>query len=168
MSAHETVNSFEYKNDYLYIVIRQFPDFGPEAYAYCCGINISRFDPVSWRKAGICPNPACRSLQMLRVDVSAFAGKLGATSKSAPNIPCAPMTPSGDRWYRETTLLITGARPKAIRKILDFSVTDLVKKVLSACAPGEKIPSGLPSPPALQTFLNSLSAGQAAGPAAKN
>ncbi len=80
---HETIRSFEYKNDYFYIIIRQVPEQGPKAYAYCCGINISRFDPLCWGKAGICSNPAFKGLQLLRADVSTYALKKGITTRNA-------------------------------------------------------------------------------------
>jgi len=153
----QTVRSFEYKNDYLYIVIRQAPEQGPKAYVYCCGINISRFDPICWGKAGICSNPAFKGLQLLRADVSSFALKLGVETKNAERIPCGPLTPRGDGWYRENTLLIAAASPKEVRQILDFSVMDLVKTVLTVCAPDAKIPAVLPNPLAMQKYLESLS-----------
>ena len=48
MNTPQTVRSHEYKNDYLYIVIRQTPELGPQTYLYCCGINTTRFDPICW------------------------------------------------------------------------------------------------------------------------
>lgn len=151
------VRSFEYKNDYFYIVIRQIPEYGDRGYAYCCGINVSRFDPLCWQKAGICSNPAFKGLQLLRADVSAYSHKLRLTIKNAEHIPCAPMTPRGDGWYRERTLLIDEASPAKIQQILDFSVQDLLKTVLSVCAPDVKLPVKLPNPPGLQKYLDSLS-----------
>jgi hypothetical protein len=152
-----TVRSHEYKNDFLYIVIRQVPEYGPEAYAYCCGINISRFDPICWGKAGICSNPAFKGLQLLRANVSAFAQKKRARTQNAVHIPCAPMTPRGDGWYRESTLLIQDASPKVMQEILEFSVMDLVKTVLAVCAPEAKVPAKMPNPPEMQKYLESMS-----------
>jgi hypothetical protein len=158
VNDRRSIRSFEYKNDYLYIIIRQAPDLGPSAYIYCCGINIARFDPVCWGKAGICSNPAFKGLQLLRADVSAFALKLGVQTKNAEQVPCGPMTPrNGTGWYRETTLLIVAASPRVVQKILEFSVRDLVQTVLTVCAPDEKLPARLPNPPAMQKYLESLS-----------
>jgi hypothetical protein len=153
----QTVRSYEYKNDFLYIIIRQAPEQGQGAYLYCCGINISRFDPICWGKAGICSNPAFKGLQLLRADVSAFAKKIGVQARNAEHIPCGPMTPRGNGWYRENALLIDKASPKAIQQILEFSVKDLVQTVLTVCSPDAKFPDKLPNPPALQKFLESLS-----------
>ncbi|HTP06293.1 MAG TPA: hypothetical protein VMM54_14195 [Nitrospirota bacterium] len=157
MKKPQTVRSYEYKNDFLYIIIRQAPDLGPRSYLYCCGINISRFDPLCWGKAGICSNPAFKGLQLLRADVSAFARKIDVQAKNAEHIPCGPMAPRGNGWYRENALVIEGADPKAIQQILEFSVRDLVQTVLTVCAPDAKLPTKLPNPPALQKWLESFS-----------
>ncbi len=154
---HETIRSFEYKNDYFYIIIRQVPEQGPKAYAYCCGINIARFDPLCWGKAGICSNPAFKGLQLLRADVSAYSREIGVRTKNAGHLSCGLLTPPGDGWYRESVLLIDEAVPKAVRNILEFSVMDLVKTVLTVCAPDARLPAKLPNPPALQKWLESLS-----------
>ncbi len=158
MNDGRTIRSFEYKNDYLYIIIRQEPELGPATYIYCCGINIARFDPICWGKAGICSNPAFKGLQLLRADVSAYGLKLGVRTKNAEHIPCGPLSPrKGTGWYRENTLLILEASPRTVRKILEFSVRDLVQTVLTVCAPAEKLPARLPNAPAMQKYLESLS-----------
>ncbi len=154
---HNSIRSFEYKNEYFYIVIRQLPQQGPRAYAYCCGIKISRFDPICWGKAGICSNPAFKGLQLLRADASQYAIRKGIRIRNAENIPCSPMTPRGDGWYRESPLLIEDASPKMVQAILEFSVMDLVKTVLSVCSPDAKLPVNLPNPPGMQNYLDSLS-----------
>jgi hypothetical protein len=155
--AVKRIASFEYKNDYFYIVIRQAPEFGAGAYIYCCGISMSRFDPICWGKAGICSNPAFKGLQQLRADVSSHAQVLGATSRSAESFPCSAITPPvGDGWYREAPLLIEQASPAAIRKILAFSARNLVNTVLTVCSPDARVPERLPSAPDMQKFLNTL------------
>ncbi len=157
MKKPQAVRSYEYKNDFLYIVIRQAPEQGQRTYLYCCGINISRFDPICWGKAGICSNPAFKGLQLLRADASAFAKTMGIMTKNAEHISCVPLTPPGDGWYRENALLIDEASPKAIQQLLEYSVKDLVQTVLTVCAPDAKIPAKLPSPPAMQKLLESMS-----------
>jgi len=150
----QTVSSYEYKNNYLYIVIRQMPDQAPGTFLYCCGINTTRFDPICWGKAGICSNPAFKGLQQMRADVSAFAIGKNFQTKPADGFDCTPMTPRGDGWYREN-MLITDASPKNIGETVEFSVLDLVKTVLYVCAPEAKIPAKLPPPQALQKWLDS-------------
>ena len=157
MKIQQTVRSFEYKNDLLYIVIRQAPELGPQAYLYCCGINMPRFDPICWGKAGICSNPAFKGLQQLRADVSAHGLKLGVTTKNAEHIPCGPMTPRGGTgWYRENALLIERASPKAVQELLEFSVRDLLQTIFTVCAPDARVPLKLPNPRALQKFVEAL------------
>ncbi|MGE5174094.1 MAG: hypothetical protein ACM3MD_09730 [Betaproteobacteria bacterium] len=156
MKNSQTVSSYEYKNDFLYIVIREMPERGPQTYLYCCGINTPRFDPLCWGKAGICSNPAFKGLQLLRADVSAFALKKNILPKPAEVNDCVPITHHGHGWYREN-LLLTKASSRIIREILEYSVLDLVKTVLVVCAPEAKIPETLPNPPALQKWLESLS-----------
>lgn len=151
------IGSLEYKNDFFYIVIREAPGQGPRSYIYCSGINISRFDPLCWGKAGICSNPAFKGLQLLRADVSGFALKRGIVTKNAEQLPCDSIAVYGDGWYRENALLIEEASPEAVREILEFSVTDLVRTILTVCFPDLKIPAGVLNPQAMQRFLESLS-----------
>jgi len=155
--AGQRIASYEYKNDYFYIVIRQAPENGPKAYVLCCGINMPRFDPICWGKAGICSNPAFKGLQQLRADVSAYALHAGKTTRSLEKFPCDAITPPvGTGWYRETPLLIEPASGADIGKFLEFSVRDLVKTVLTVCAPDSKVPAKLPTPRAMQKFLDVL------------
>ena len=157
MSAMQRVASYEHKNDYYYIILRQAPELGAQAYVLCCGINMPRFDPICWGKAGICSNPAFKGLQQLRADVSSFVLKLGLSSKNAEQFPCGSITPPvGNGWYREAPLLIEQASPKEIKKVLEFSVLDLVKTVLTVCAPDARVPAKLPTSPAMQKFLDKL------------
>ena len=158
MKNRQTVRSFEYKNDYFYFVIRQAPELGPQTYLYCCGVNIPRFDPICWGKAGICSNPAFKGLQQLRADVSAHAMELGVKTKNAEHIPCGSITPTpkSDGWYRENALQIDNAKPKDIQNILEFSALDLVKTILAVCAPDAKLPAKCPSSAAMQKWLVSL------------
>ena len=155
MSKVQRVRSYEYKNDYLYIIIRQTPESGAKTYLYCCGINTSRFDPICWGKAGICSNPAFKGLQQMRADVSGFALKKKFETKPYDGNDCGSISPRGDGWYREI-MLITKASPKNISEALEFSVMDLVKTVLYVCAPQAKMPAKLPNPPAMQKWLDSF------------
>jgi len=158
MKKAQKVSSYEYKNDYLYIVIRQAPELGPKTYLFCCGINTTRFDPICWGKAGICSNPAFKGLQLLRANVSAFGLKLGIQTKNAEQLPCGPLSPQkGNGWYRENALLIVEATPTAVQKILEFSVRDLVQTVLAVCAADAKLPARLPNSQQMQKYLESLS-----------
>lgn len=151
------VRSFEYKNAFLYVVIREEPRLGPDSYLYCCGINLSRFCRLSWRKGGICSNPAVRGIQLLRTHVSAFAAKQGMIVKRAKGIDSSLITPHGEGWYHEHPLRLGQAAPGKIRELLEFSVTDLVRTVLIVCVPDARIPAAFLDAAAMQQFLESLS-----------
>ena len=150
------IRSFEYKNAFLYVVIREEPGLGPDSYIYRCGINLSRFCPLSWRKGGICSNPAVRGIQLLRTHVSAFAAKQGMIVEKAEGIDSSPITPLGEGWYHENPLRLEQAAPERIRELLEFSVMDLVKTVLVVCVPDARIPAAFPDAAAMQKFLESL------------
>jgi len=78
-------------------------------------------------------------------------------TRSAEQFPCGLITPPvGDGWYREAPLLIDRASPTEIKKILEFSVRDLVTTVLTVCAPGARVPAELPTSSAMQKFLDAL------------
>ena len=117
------IRSFEYKNAFLYIVIREEPRLGPDSYIYCCGINLSLFCRLSWRKGGICSNPAVRGIQLLRTHVSAFAAKQGMIVKKEKGIDSTLITPHGHGWYHQDPLRLEQATPERIRKLLEFSVS---------------------------------------------
>lgn len=155
MADKLSIRSFEYKNDYLYIVIRQTPEVGAKTYIYCCGINTTRFDPICWGKAGICSNPAFKGLQQMRADASRFALENNFQTLPAEGFDCSRITPKGDGWYRDH-MQITGASEKNIKALLNFSVMDLVKTVLFVCAPDTIMPTAMPTPPEMQKWLNSM------------
>jgi len=150
------IRSLEYKNTFLYVVIREEPGLGPSKYIYTCGINLSRFCPLSWRKGGICSNPAVRGIQLLRTHVSAFAAKQGMIVEKAEGVDPTPFIPHGEGWYHEHPLLLEQAAPEKVRELLEFSVMDLVKTVLVVCVPDARTPAAFPDAAAMQKFLESL------------
>ena len=150
------IRSFEYINAFLYVVIREDRGRGQDSYLYSCGINLSRFCPLSWRKGGICSNPAVRGIQLLRTHVSAFATKRGIIIEKANGIDSSAAVPHGEGWYHENPLHLEQASPEGIRELLEFSVMDLVKTVLVVCVPHAEIPAAFPDAAAMQKFLESL------------
>lgn len=150
------VASYEYKNAFLYIILRQAPEHGPRSFLFCSGINLTRFSPLSRGTFGICSNPAFKGLQLLRADVAAFCRKKGVVARAESSPSCAVISPKGDGWYREESLVIETAPEGFPRELLRFSVTTLLRTVLSVCAPEVKLPSALPTPPKLQAYLESL------------
>jgi hypothetical protein len=151
------IRSFEYKNDFLYIVIREEPGPDPDGYIFSCGINLSRFCRLAWRKGGICSNPAVRGIQLLRTHVSAFAAERGMIVAKAEGIGAGPAAPQSHGWYHQDPLLFKQAAPERIREVLEFSVMDLVKTVLVVSVPDAEIPAALPDAAELQKYLESLS-----------
>ena len=151
------IRSFEYKNAFLYVVIREEPGLGPDSYLYCCGINLSRFCRLSWKKAGICSNPAVRGIQLLHTHVSAFAAKQGMIVTKAKDFDAAAITPHEHGWYHQDPLLLKQTTPEKIHKLLEFSVMDLVKTVLAVCVPDVRIPTTFPNSAEMQKYLESLS-----------
>ena len=151
------IRSFEYKNAFLYVVIREESRLGPESYLYCCGINLSRFCRLSWRKGGICSNPVVRGIQLLRTHASRFAAKQGMIATRAEGVDSALITPHGEGWYHEDPLRLERTAPEKIRKLLEFSVMDLVRTVLVVCVPDARLPAAFPDSAAMQKYLESLS-----------
>jgi hypothetical protein len=67
------------------------------------------------------------------------------------------ISPRGEGWYRES-MLLDNASPRAAKTILAYGVRDLLKKVLTVCAPGVAVPRDLPSPPQLAAWIGTLTA----------
>ncbi len=151
------VRSFEYKNKFLYVVIREEPRLGPDTCLYCCGINLRQFCRLSWRKGGICSNPAVRGIQLLRTHVSAFAAGQGMVAKKEKEIDAGLITPHGEGWYHEHPLRLEKTSPGQIRELLKFSVMDLVRTVLKVCVPDVRVPAAFPDAVSMQKYLESLS-----------
>ena len=150
------IRSFEFKNAFLYVVIREVPGPDPGSYLYCCGINLSRFCRLSWKKAGICSNPSVRGIQLLRTHVSRFAARQGMIVTKT-NTDAAPITPHGEGWWHENPLRLEKSTPEKILELLKFSVMDLVRTVLVVCVPDVQIPTAFPDAAAMQKYLESLS-----------
>jgi hypothetical protein len=150
-----TVASYEYKNDYLYIIIRQAPELGPAAALLCCGVNMTTFAPLCRGSHGICSNPAFKGLQLLRTDLAAFAIANGVRLGRTGYGDCMLISPKGEGWYRES-LLLDNSTPRIAKTIVQFAVRDLLKKVLTVAAPEAVIPKKLPDPQQLQRFIRSL------------
>ena len=151
------IRSLEYKNAFLYVIIREEPGAGPGRYIFYCGINTRWFCRLAWKKAGICSNPAVRGIQLLRAHVSAFAAEHGMVAEKAEDIDMFAVKGSGDGWWNEHPLRLEKAAPEKIRELLEFSVMDLVKTVLAVCVPDARIPVSFLDEAAMQKFLESLS-----------
>ena len=151
------MQSFEYKNAFLYVVIREEPGANPGSYIFHSGINTRWFCRLAWKKAGICSNPAVRGIQLLRTHVSRFAAEHGMVADKTEGVDLFAAVPGGDGWWNESPLRIAGASPEQIRELLEFSVMDLVRTVLVVCVPDVLVPAAFLDEAAMQKFLESLS-----------
>ncbi|MHB8845766.1 MAG: hypothetical protein ACYC7L_13585 [Nitrospirota bacterium] len=151
------IRSLEYKNAFLYIVIRAETGRGPGNYIFHSGINTRWFCRLAWKKAGICSTPAVRGIQLLRTHVSRFAAKHGMTAEKADDSAPFDLAPGSNGWWNEDPLRIEGASAEKMRELLEFSVMDLVKTVLAVCVPDVQVPAAFPDEAAMQKFLESLS-----------
>ena len=151
------IRSWEYKNAFLSIVIREEAGAGPGSYIFFSGINTRWFCRLAWKKAGICSNPAVRGIQLLRTHVSRFAAEHGMAADKAEGVDIFAAAPRGDGWWNESPLRIAGASPEQIRELLEFSVMDLVRTVLVVCVPDARVPAVFLDEAAMQKFLESLS-----------
>lgn len=151
------IRSWEYKNAFLYVVIREETGGVPGNYIFHSGINTRWFCRLAWKKAGICSNPAVRGIQLLRTHVSRFAAKHGMVAEKADGIAPFSLAPGSNGWWNEDPLRIEGASAEKMRELLEFSVMDLVRTVLVVCVPDARVPAAFLDPAAMQKFLESLS-----------
>lgn len=151
------IRSLEYKNAFLYVVIREETGGRPGSYIFSSGINTRWFCRLAWKKAGICSNPAVRGIQLLRTHVSRFAAEHGMIADKAEGVDLVAAAPRGDGWWNENPLRIEKASPESIRELLEFSVMDLVRTVLVVCVPDAQTPAAFLDEVAMQKFLESLS-----------
>jgi len=158
--TNQQKTTHEYKNDFLSIVILPDQDRKPGTFLCCFSISLSRFRPISQGHFGICSNPAFKGLQLLRADVSAFAIKHDVTPRSSNGPACTGTSPRVDGWYHED-LMIDNAPETFLPELLEFSVRDLLEKVLSVCAPDCAVPDDVSDPAEVQRYLESLSKGAA-------
>ena len=152
MATTTAVRSWEYKNDFFSIVIRE-SELHPGSYVFSSGLSLPRFNPIIWGRTGICSNAAFKGLQQLRADVSLFAIQRGIVTRNAA-VPGYVERGHGTGWYQESALLIEHASPEVVQEILDFSSRDLVQTILTACHPGVTVPAGM-GPGTMQTYLES-------------
>ena len=155
MDSRQRVSSYEYKNVFLAIVIRQAPELGSDAFFFCSGINLSRFVPLARQSFGICSNPAFKGLQLLRADVSAFVREKGVTPRSGGEKSCGDTSPREDGWYRESMVLEKVSKG-FLQELLRFSVTSLLQRVLPVWRPGLKLPAFSPIPGSSKRILKRL------------
>lgn len=150
-----TTKKYKYINEFLYFVIT--PDKGSDNnnLVCCSGVNLSRFLPLTKGRHGLGSNPALRGLQLVKRDLRALALERGAIPKTIRRNDCTGIAPTMDNWFTEI-LLIENAPESFPDEIINFCVSDLLKKIFSACLIELQIPDKLLRPEELQQFLESM------------
>jgi hypothetical protein len=146
--------SYEYKNDFLFFVIRRDESRGAGALVHCSGINAVRFSPITRGRHGI-GNPSIRGLQLVNLGVRALALEQGATPRALRGNDCAGIAPPEGTWYTEL-LLIEHAPDSFPGEMLNYCVINLVRKIFKACMLEVQLPDALPGPAELQDLLEAL------------
>lgn len=150
-----TQQSHKYINEFLYFVISPDKSRGDGALIYCSGVNVSRFSPITRGRHGIGSNPATRGLQLVNLGVRNLALSKGATPRALRGNDCAGIVPTEDTWFTEL-LLIENASESFPDEMINYCVTNLLKKIFRACMLEVQLPEKLQTPDELQDFLEPL------------
>jgi len=135
----------EYKNDYLYFVVRQDKKDDKDVLIYCSGINVTRFMPMLQGRLGLGSNPVISGLQLVKYDLCTLAHAKGALPREHYcNIGCAGNVPTRESWYTEP-LLIENAGGLTPEEIVDFAVNGIVRKINAASLSDNKLPDNIPA-----------------------
>ncbi|UCD35356.1 MAG: hypothetical protein JSU90_00575 [Nitrospiraceae bacterium] len=111
----------EYRNDFLFFVLRPHRTASGPGFLYCSGVNIDRFLPITRGRHRPMSNPAIRGLQLVNLGVRALSLEKGAKPIAAASNDCAGETPGNDSWSAEH-LIIEHAPPSLPREIVGYAV----------------------------------------------
>jgi hypothetical protein len=152
-----TNKTYEYKNEFLFFILRPDTERGKDTFLYCSGVNVDRFLPITKGRHRPMSNPAIRGLQLVNLGVRALALEQGATPKAlrGNENQCAGIVSPGDIWITER-LLIENAPEALPDKIIGYGVTELLKKFDRAIMLQAELPDKLLDPPELQVFLEGM------------
>ncbi len=155
IEAMTTQRTYEYRNDFLYFVVRPDESRDEGMLIYCSGVNVDRFSPVTKGRHGIGSNPSVRGLQLVNHGVRSLALAQGATPRALRRNDCAGIAPATDTWYTER-LLIENAPRSFPDEMIRYCVLNLLKKIFNASMREVRLPEKLLSPAELQEFLEPL------------
>ncbi|MBF0564179.1 MAG: hypothetical protein HQK89_02940 [Nitrospirae bacterium] len=156
MEKDNHLMTYEYVNDFLFCVIKPYEERGDNVVVYCSGVNVSRFTPITAGKHRLGQNPAVKGLQSSNLDVRAFIIAHAAEPETIRGgDECSGFVTFSHQWNTET-LAIKNAGSSFLSELIRFSVSNLLKIVLTSCLPGVLVPKPLPGPEELQDFLESL------------
>lgn len=149
----EKVREIQYKNNYLYFIIRSIDD---KVCLYCSGVNISRFFPLTTGRHRLGQNPVEKGLQSVNYGVRALLISRGAIIKSTKENLCADLINKGnDLWYTES-FKIEDCYFDMANEAISYAVLGLLKKIFTALMLDEKIPERLPEPSQMEYYLENL------------
>lgn len=146
---------YAYINDFFYFVLKPDQTGGKSRYVYCSGVDLSRFLPITKGRHRPMSNPAMRGLQLVNLGVRALALAQGATPRQLRGDFCSGIVPQKDGWYKEL-LLIENAPDSFPSDVINYCVTELLKKIDRACMLGAHLPDRLLQPDELQLFLEDM------------
>lgn len=151
---------FEYKNQFLYFVIRpELSDTVDNNFIYCSGVNITRFLPLTKGRHRLGQNPVEKGLQSVNNEVRSLFVKKGAVLKMAKGNPCSDIRkPTEEIWYTESFFINcpTETIISEIEDVIAYAVLNLFKKIFLAMMLDEKVPELLPSPDGLEDYINKI------------
>jgi hypothetical protein len=150
-----TKKSYEYKNDFLFFVIKPDKKKDKSTLIYCSGVNIARFLPITRGRHRPMSNPAMRGLQLVNIKVRDMALSKGATPKTIRGNECSGIVPTKDNWYTEC-LLIENAPESLPDEIISYCVINLLKKIDKAILLGAQPPDTMLKPDELQAFIEQM------------
>lgn len=146
---------YEYRNDFLYFVIRPDRNRGENALICCSGVNVSAFLPITRNRHGLYANSCMRGLQHVHHMVTDFAASRGAISRIIGGNDGAGLSPANGYWYTDV-LVVENASESFPDELINFCVTNLLKTIFLACMLELQLPETLPAPAKLQLFIAGL------------
>lgn len=147
--------SLQYKNTYLnFSVISPDGDDG-KTVAYCSGVNIDRFLPLTRGRHRAMANPAIRGLQLVNHEVRSLILSRGATPRALQAGSCPDIVSPGECWYSEA-IEIQNASAKLTDEIIQYGPVTLVKKIIRALMLNEQLPDSASGPVEMQAYLDAL------------
>lgn len=141
----------EYKTTGFYFVFKPTK----KGIAYCSGINVERFLPITRGRHKAMNNPAIRGLQNLNLELRAMAIEAGATPKTVLVPECSFPRPTDDVWYTES-ILFENLPEVMIERLLPYAVVHLLKKIDKAIMLRADMPDEVLEPEEMERFIDSL------------
>ncbi|KJR43240.1 hypothetical protein MCHI_000855 [Candidatus Magnetoovum chiemensis] len=150
--------TYEYKNDFLYCVIREDEKAGSNSYIYCCGVNVSRFTPLTAGKHRLGQNPAYVGIQNTNLKLRSLLLSKGAEPRTSRGDECQGLIPIKEDQWRTELIFIKNISASDLAEIGEFFVMTLINLVLTAALPDIELPNALPTADELQAYLDELTA----------